>query len=371
MLAAPIRMAETPPSRDEPAQLVDGAAAAAPAAGAAGCRRQAAAESSRDRWWRGIRLALAALAVLASVLFALRTYWSYELLRSAYAVGVPALSNVRGWMTLRQVAETYRIPEQALAQQLELPAPADPEATLKSLAEQQGVSPLAYVQRVQQAVAAIAPVAAPGAAAERSGWFAAIGDWLSAALLAYGYPVLGAALLLGAFGVPLPNGLLAALAGALAAKGELSLPWAALVAASASVGGDIAGFGLGRSLVPAGVAPWTRWLGLTAERRARVQGALARHGALTVLVSRTLVSSLSSVVNLVAGAGGYGAYRFVALAIVGRMLWTGAYVGLGYAVGGELDNANRLLQNLTGLLVALLLTLILVRMPSRQRQTMS
>lgn len=365
-------MADVPPSRIDTAQVVEGAAAGAdPSGGAAGRMHQtAAAQSSRDGWWRRIRLALTVLAVLASILFAFRTYWSYELLRSAQALGVPALSNVRGWMTLRQVAETYRIPEQALAQQLELSAPTDPESTLKSLAEQQGAPPLGYVQRVQQAVAAIAPAVAPGVVAVPSGWFVAIGDWLAAALLAYGYPVLGATLLLGAFGVPLPNGLLAALAGALAAKGELSLLWTGVVAASASVGGDMAGFGLGRLLGEARSASWTRWLGFTAARRARVQVAFVRHGALTVLVSRTLVSSLSSVVNLIAGAGGYGPYRFLALAIVGRLLWTGAYIGLGHAVGSELDNANRLLQNVTGLLVATLLALILVSTLTRHRPIM-
>jgi membrane protein DedA with SNARE-associated domain len=320
---------------------------------------------------RRIRLTVTVLAVLASVLFALRTYWSYELLRSAYAAGVPALSNVRGWMTLRQVAETYGVSGPVLEQRLELPAQTDPDATLKSLAEQQGVAPLAYVQRVQQAVAAIAPAADPGTVAVRSGWFAAMSDRLAAALLAYGYPVLGATLLLGALGVPLPSGLLAALAGALAAQGKLSLAWAGAFAVAMSVCGDMAGYGLGRLFTTPRSTGWTRWLGLTAARRASVQRVFDRHGALTVLVSRTLVSSLSSVVNLVAGAGGYRPVRFLALAIVGRLLWTGAYMGLGYAVGGELDNANRLLQNVTALLVATALALILLRSEIRQRRTMT
>jgi membrane protein DedA with SNARE-associated domain len=326
---------------------------------------------SRGGWPHSLRMLLYALVLLVVAIFSLRTYWSYELLRSAYAVGVPALSNVRGWMTLRQVGQTYRIPAQTLAQRLELPAQTDPDATLKSLAEQQGVSPLAYVQRVQQAIAAIAPAADRGTEAVRSGWFAAIGDQLSAALLAYGYPVLGAALLLGALGVPLPNGLLAALAGALAAQGKLSLAWAGAFAVAMSVCGDMAGYGLGRLFTTPRSAGWTRWLGLTAAKRASLQRVFDRHGALTVLVSRTLVSSLSSVVNLVAGAGGYRPVRFLALAIVGRLLWTGAYMGLGYAVGGELDNANRLLQNVTALLVATALALILLRSEIRQRRTMT
>ncbi|MDZ7653313.1 MAG: VTT domain-containing protein [Burkholderiaceae bacterium] len=307
---------------------------------------------------------------MASVLFALRSYWSYELLRSAYAVGVPALSNVRGWMTLREVADTYNVPAPALTQQLNLPEQTDSGSTLRSLAEREGTSPIDYVQRVQQAVAAAAPAVGAGGVVNRSGWFTSVGDRLAAGLRAYGYPVLAAALLLGAFGVPLPNGLLAALAGALAAKGELSLLWAGVVAVSMSVCGDMAGFGLGRALGNLQFAPWTRWLGFTPARSSRLQQILARNGVLTVLVSRTLVSGISSLLNLIAGAAGYGLYRFLALTVVGRVFWTGAYLGAGYAVGGELDNANRLLQNLTGVMVATVLALILIRMEIRQRRTM-
>jgi membrane protein DedA with SNARE-associated domain len=82
---------------------------------------------------------------------------------------------------------------------------------------------------------------------------------------------------------------------------------------------------------------------------------MQRHDLATVLLTRTLVSSLSAAVNLLAGVSHYPLGRFTALAFIGRLLWTSAYLGLGYAVGGELDAATRFLQNLAGLLVALAL----------------
>jgi membrane protein DedA with SNARE-associated domain len=76
-----------------------------------------------------------------------------------------------------------------------------------------------------------------------------------------------------------------------------------------------------------------------------------------VLLSRSLVSVLSSAVNLVAGAGGYRLLAFVGFGVIGRLAWTSAYLGLGYvaASGLELEPAADFLRSLTGFLVALAL----------------
>jgi membrane protein DedA with SNARE-associated domain len=72
-----------------------------------------------------------------------------------------------------------------------------------------------------------------------------------------------------------------------------------------------------------------------------------------VLLSRSLVSFLSSAVNLVAGASRYRLAGFAASAIAGRLVWTSAYLGLGYGASGGLDHAAGFLTNLSGFLIAL------------------
>ena len=52
------------------------------------------------------------IAVVPTVLFALRTYGSFRLLRSAYEAGAPMTSSIRAWMTLKYVAATYHSPKQ-------------------------------------------------------------------------------------------------------------------------------------------------------------------------------------------------------------------------------------------------------------------
>lgn len=108
-------------------------------------------------------------------------------------------------------------------------------------------------------------------------------------------------------------------------------------------------------------------MGLTPLRRVRLDALFERWGALAVLLSRSLVSVLSSAVNLVAGAGRYRLPAFFALTIVGRAIWTSAYLGIGYVGSAGLEPATDFLASLTGLLVslALLAGLVVALRPGR------
>jgi membrane protein DedA with SNARE-associated domain len=44
--------------------------------------------------------------------------------------------------------------------------------------------------------------------------------------------------------------------------------------------------------------------------------------------------------------------EFIVLAVAGRIIWTFAYVGLGYIVGTDFEAASTFLMNLSGLLVS-------------------
>jgi len=180
-----------------------------------------------------------------------------------------------------------------------------------------------------------------------------MGQNVLAALLVYGYPILGLTLLLGAIGLPLPTGLATIIAGSLAAAGKMSWAGAGIIVLTTSLLGDIVGYALGRLLSPDFLARWARWIGYTAARHAQAELLFTRWGGLGVLLTRTLVSPLGSVVNLFAGASHYPLSRFVLLAAVGRLLWTAAYMGLGYAAGSDLDAASSFLSNFSLLLIFL------------------
>lgn len=308
-----------------------------------------------SRWAVRLLVVLAVLSAAAAAFLGMRTVRTYALLVSAYEVGRPDLSNVRPWMTLRYVAAAYRVPEPELRAELAVPVASSPDTTLGDLARSADMPRPDYLLRVQRAIVAAAPGPAPprgddalSADSERS-------EDLVSAVLVYGYPALALALFLAALGVPLPSGLLLIVAGSLAAQGRMTGLLVVAFALSASVAGDLAGYGVGRSLGADFLERKGHWIGLSRERRASVERLFQRWGALSLLLSRSLVSVLSSAVNLIAGAGRYPILAFLAWGVVGRIAWASAYAGLGYvaASGLELEPAADFLRNLTGLLITL------------------
>jgi membrane protein DedA with SNARE-associated domain len=309
--------------------------------------------SVRPDWRRSATLTLVVASLVASVWFGLRTYRSLLLLRSAYEVGMPQSGSIRAWMTLHYVAATYRVAEDQLIAGLALPAETPPDTTLKSLAEREGASPFAYVQRVQQGIADASSGNSSADPPSSGGWLERVQEQFLSALLVYGYPILALILLFGAIGLPLPTGLSAAVAGSLSALGRMDWLTAGAIAVLASIIGDLAAYGVGRAASDRFLARWGRWVGYMPRRRARAEALFQRWGGLTILLTRTLISHLSSIVSLLAGLHRYRVHAFLTFAMLGRVIWTVAYMGLGYTLAGNLDAATDFLKNVTGLLLSL------------------
>lgn len=295
---------------------------------------------------------LFAVMLLPTLWFGLRSYHSFLLLRSAYAAGAPATSNIRGWMTLRYVAATYHLSEDELRRRLNLPPETNRNTSLRSLARRAGMTRPLMVERVQRAIAAATAARPPAAPVEPLDWLGSLRETILAQLLVYGLPVLALILFLGAAGVPLPTGIATAVAGSLAAHGRID--WRAIlaIAAIASVLGDLLAYAIGHLLGGEILERRGRWIGYTPARRARLQWLFEQWGALTIFITRTFVSSLSSLISLLAGALHYRLSRYFTVATLARVVWAGAYLGLGYAAGSDLEAAAGFLTNLSLLLVS-------------------
>lgn len=109
----------------------------------------------------------------------------------------------------------------------------------------------------------------------------------------------------------------------------------ATIAVVASVLGDLAGYGLGRMLSQEVLEKRGYWIGYTSARHASVHKLFDRWGLLTVFITRTFVSYVSSIASLFAGVSRFHPFKFLAVAATGRLLWTAAYMGLGYLVGAD------------------------------------
>jgi membrane-associated protein len=159
--------------------------------------------------------------------------------------------------------------------------------------------------------------------------------------------------MLGAIGVPFPSALSVVIAGSLIAREQMSWFSAGSVVVVSSVSGDLVGYALGGVLGREFFERRGRWLGLTPALRSRIEMFFQRWGVLTVVLSRSLLSFKSSAVSLLAGASRYRLRLFLPSAIVGRLMWSSAYLGLGYGFGVAIEAAADFTSSLGGLLVSL------------------
>ena len=310
--------------------------------------RESESRLSRVGW---AAAAIVIVSLIAGAFFGFRTYGTYRLLQSATQSGVPSTSGIRPWMTIGYVAETYGVAFITLAGRLQLSPDTDPKSTLKELADRTSLPRIDFTQRVQRALADTAPIQKSSAS---PGWLATLNDGILSLILTYGYAAFGVTLLLAALGLPLPSGVAVTIAGSLLAQGKLDWGLTFTLGICASMLGDIGGYLAGRMTGPSLLANWGPALGLSLGRQAFLTAMLSRWGALTVFLSRTLISTLSTFVSLLAGVSRYSAARFVLLSLVGRSFWTFAYLWLGYTIGTEVEAAARFLRNLSGLLFSLL-----------------
>jgi membrane protein DedA with SNARE-associated domain len=301
----------------------------------------------KSRGVRRVAVWLSLFFILPTTVFALRSYGSFRLLRSAYEAGAPKTSSIRAWMTVTYIAGVYHVPATELLNRLGIPSSAGADITLKSAAEQSGVSPYQYVQQVQRIIAAQGSNGATENASETSGWLRALGDQVLSALLVYGYPVLGLSVLLGTVGLPLPQGLATLVAGSLAAQGRMSWIAAGGITVIASVLGDAFDYGCGVLLGREILRRYGGWFGFTPSRLDRVHLLFERWGVATIFVTRTFISYLSSSASLLAGVSHYRLSKFLSVTVAGRVLWASAYLGLGYIIGTDLEAASAFLTNLS------------------------
>jgi membrane protein DedA with SNARE-associated domain len=295
---------------------------------------------------RVVAVVLLLAGLVGTYQFGWRSYGSFLALRSAYELGAPSVSTLRAWMTLDYVASNYGIELARLRAGLGLPQDTSPQTPLFKIGETSTGERFDIVRATQVVIAAEIAAAENGEDTSRE----TDGTFL-AALLTYSYPVLGLILLLGAIGAPVPTGFATVLAGVLSADGTMNWPAASGLAVSASVAGDVVGYGIGRLAGEGFIARHGRLFGYSGERKTRIEWLFHRWGGITVLLTRTLVSHLSSLASLLAGLSSYPFAAFMAYALVGRVLWTAAYFGAGYHVGTDIEASGSFLANLTGLLI--------------------
>lgn len=159
----------------------------------------------------------------------------------------------------------------------------------------------------------------------------------------YGYFAIFFLLVLGIVGLPVPDEWLLTLTGYLVFRHELHL-WPAFAAASiGSMCGITVSYGLGRSAGLFVVHRYGRILRLTQKDLDRVHGWFGRFGKWLLVVGYFL-PGIRHLTAIMAGTSKMEYRQFAPFAYSGALLWSAAFIGLGYGFGEQWSYVLRIIE---------------------------
>jgi membrane-associated protein len=163
------------------------------------------------------------------------------------------------------------------------------------------------------------------------------------------------------------HGELALLAGGFAAEqGDASLPVLIVLTWTAAVTGDSLSLLLGRRLGRPFLERRGPRLGVDAARLARVEEFFRRHGGKALLLGR-FTGFTRAVLPFVAGSSGLRLRRLLPFSAVSGLVWTGAFIGIGFAFAESFADAGEIASRV--MLVTVLLAAALFTATARLRRS--
>jgi membrane protein DedA with SNARE-associated domain len=183
-------------------------------------------------------------------------------------------------------------------------------------------------------------------------------DQLLAAFLLYGMPALFGVTMFSSIGAPLPASLMLVAAGSFVEQGEMKLWPVIIVASTASVLGDLIGYGVARWVGRRLVKRISRKIG--GEAKIKKTEALAkRWGGPGIFFSRWLVTPLGPWLNVTSGIADYPWRHFILWDVLGEVLWVVLYVMLGYIFSERVQSIAEVLGNLAWVILGFIVAVIL------------
>ena len=157
-------------------------------------------------------------------------------------------------------------------------------------------------------------------------------DTIQALVSQWGYLGILVFVLLGNFGLPIPEESVLWVAGYLVWQGGFQLPLVLLIGIVSAVAGDSLGYWVGRRYGQPIVARYGLWARLTPPRLAMMRCFVQRYGAVAVFLARFVIG-LRFLVGPLAGSLDLPWRAFLTANVLGALVYVPIMVGMGYAVG--------------------------------------
>ena len=161
-------------------------------------------------------------------------------------------------------------------------------------------------------------------------------DWLIQTIGALGYPGIFLLMALESSVVPIPSELVMPPAGYLAQQGQMSVPLAILCGTAGSLFGAYLNYFAARFLGRPLVLKFGRYVFITEEKFARVEGFFLRHGEISTFIGR-LLPVVRHLISLPAGLAGMNHLKFSLYTLLGAGTWVTVLTFIGYFIGSNQD----------------------------------
>ena len=175
-------------------------------------------------------------------------------------------------------------------------------------------------------------------------------------IAAYGAAALFVLLLLGVFGLPVPDETLLTFAGVLIRQGTMHAVPAVAAAILGSMAGITLSYTVGRTFGLGVVDRFGRWLHVTRSDLARVEGWF-EHSGRWLLTFGYFIPGVRHFTAMVAGSSGLPAPVFARYAYSGAAIWAATFMTLGWYVGPAWESALATAHRHIGVVLVVVLVL--------------
>jgi membrane protein DedA with SNARE-associated domain len=162
----------------------------------------------------------------------------------------------------------------------------------------------------------------------------AVVDWLLQTIGAMGYPGIFLLMAMESSVIPIPSELVMPPAGYLAQQGQMNMFFAILCGTAGSLIGAyvnyFAAHYLGRPLL----LKYGKYVFITEEKFAKVEGFFLRHGEVSTFIGR-LLPVVRHLISLPAGLAGMNHLKFSLYTLLGAGLWVTVLTTIGYVIGSN------------------------------------
>jgi membrane protein DedA with SNARE-associated domain len=149
-------------------------------------------------------------------------------------------------------------------------------------------------------------------------------------ILVYGYPAIALAVFLTSAGIPLPGVAIILVSGSLAASGNHNLIFLFFLITICSVAGDLVDYFLGVKLGMTLIERLSKQSKFVKRTVSGVKHFFEKWSAISIFLTRWLITPLGPTVSVLAGITKYPFRRFLLFDVIGEMLSAVIFLGLGY-----------------------------------------